>query len=407
MTMTVLAAAAAVLTLASACVLYVVTGRRYRRIRDEHSGQLPPDVVERLGPYLLALLAGGRRRLGELAVTRLYLEGHIRVVRRNRRLRGSLTRVARTDEGSGGTGQPSPGHPVPAAGLRAFDSQSPAHPSRVAYRAARGWWAEDALATLRQADLLLRPERLRSVRAVRRFATALHVAPAVFVGVLVHFVALSALMMVMMDGFLLEGLIGTPDGQPSPFVAVVPLMFVSSLYVLMRTYIRFGVRAIVLGTAVIAVTAMPMTVLPASVSLELLGYCASWFGVYHVYVKTGGALGPRTPAGDAVVDQARENLDAADHKDGENVALAVALSGPMAAGILRSDELGSFFGDIGLTGSSSQGPDGDGGPGGAFDVHGGSDGVAGGGGFGGGDGGGGIGGDGGGGGGSGGGGGGD
>ncbi len=364
-------------------IVYVVTGRRYRGLRADYQANHDLGTGPQLDPYELALLAGGKRRMGELVLTHLYINGWTRVTSRARPLLGSPPQIEATPQVSERTGSE---HPVTAAAVRALVSGKPTRPGLVAEAAIEGAWTADALERLRDAGLLMRPEQLRNIRGVRRAAVAIHVVPPALLSVVVTFFSGFTILTSVTFGWSVGA------GAPLPIVAVVwVLAFGLALVVLVRAYARFGVRVLIGATAVMALLMLLVDVLPTVASVALLSFCAVWFAVYGIYAITGKSLGPRTPRGDAVLAEARERVAAsADHQDVERTVSTVALRGPAAVmsrrrdvawsavALQHADELKVFYIEIGIRGSPVGGSHGDGGDGGGFDGDGGSGGLGGG-----------------------------
>lgn len=363
-------------------IVYVVTGRRYRRLRAAYQDDHQFGTGPQLDPYELALLAGGNRRVGELVLTHLYINGWTRVTSRARPILGSPPQIEATPEVSERTGTE---HPVTAAAVRALVSERKRQPGRVARAAVADPWTTDALERLRDSGLLMRPEQLRNIRGLRRAAVTAHVVPAVLLGFLVTFFSGSGLFL----GMTFSWNVG-PGGPPLILGVASMFAFALGFLLLVRAYARHGVRVLVVAMAVMASLMLLVDELPVEVSVALLSFCAVWFAVYGIYAVTGGSLGARTPRGDAALAEARERVAAsADHQDIERTASTVALRGPAvvmpgrrdaawsAVALAYAAELKVFYIEIGIRGSPAGGLQGDGGDGGGIDGGGGGDGGGG------------------------------
>ncbi|TDQ48499.1 TIGR04222 domain-containing membrane protein [Actinorugispora endophytica] len=270
-------------------VCYVATRIGYGRVRA--SGPLRPAVgPDDLSPYELAMLAGGRKRVGEVALAELFLTG--RIVARGH------GEVARASAGSPG--------PRPALSatpfVRALDARlqhdRPLPADRLAASAARGDAATATLWRLRRLGLFLAPERLRAIALARRSAWVSQAAAGA-------------------SGVLFAGGAVLWSASLAPVLApVTPALLALLLAYPFLLHLGYrwacGVQGLVGAAALVTAAGAAAGRFTGGPLLALAPF-AGWFAVYTVYRCTGSRLGPRTTAGDAVL--AETLADLADRRD--------------------------------------------------------------------------------------------
>jgi uncharacterized protein (TIGR04222 family) len=264
-------------------------GTRWRCSRVRRGGpRHPPVGPEELSAFELGMLAGGRHRLGEVALAELYLTGRAAA-------RGPGT-VARVAEGA----DPAPLSPAPFT--RLLDARLPADGAVAAddllRAASRGEGVAAALWRLRRWGLVFPERRMRRVLAVRRAAWR---AQAVAGG-----------------GGVLFGAAATVHaaGVPGGRFGLLPLLSCALLlaypFLLRAAHTAVGgVPGAVAAAFVVTTTlsaARTAAAPPGAVPVEAVAapaLFAGWFALLGVYRATGGELGARTAAGDAVLAEAR------------------------------------------------------------------------------------------------------
>ncbi|MBV2362530.1 TIGR04222 domain-containing membrane protein [Streptomonospora nanhaiensis] len=263
---------------------YLATRWRYARIR--RAGPRRPAVgPEDLSPFELGMLAGGRQRVGEVALAELYLSG--RAVARGHGM------VARTPQGGS---PPAPLSPAPFA--RMLDARltagRPVPAEQLVRVAAKGDPAVAALWRLRRLGLFFAPERLRRVGGLRGAAWGLHM----LIGVAGVASGGAAVLWAMVP----KG--ERIDAVPLVF-AVVLITYPFLLYLADR--LIGGMQGAVVAAALVTGAAIPVVPAPRGLAAGLV-LLAGWSVLNGVYRWTGGKLGPRTVAGDALLAEARADL---------------------------------------------------------------------------------------------------
>lgn len=263
---------------------YVVTRVCYSRVRA--AGPLRPAVgPEDLDPYELALLAGGRTRVGEVAVAELFLTGRLTA--------WGPGMVAGVPGRCGASPAPLSDAPFVRALSARLVAGRPLSVDRLASAATCGDAITAALWRLRRLGLFLAAGRLLGVVALRRAAWLSQVALGA-VGVLAA-------------GFVVGWTVSSApvDRSPVPLLLVLLLGYPFLLHV--------GFRAV--GGAAGAVGAAALVVAVSAVAGGLSGELLAavvpfggWFAAYAVYRGTGGRLGPRTVAGDVLLAEARAEV---------------------------------------------------------------------------------------------------
>ncbi|MFB9803259.1 hypothetical protein, partial [Streptomonospora salina] len=364
-------------TLIALC--YALTAARIHRARRAAPSDPPPGMAG-LDHYEVALLASGRRRVGELALAQAYLDGLVHVERDAGMVLDALLRPApeaaatRIDR-----------HPVVSRALREClrRSRGPtgfAPDALVAVAAARSVWVTQALARLRAHGLLL-PERIGRAQALRRFAAAVQIAPLVPMGLVATLVA----------GILLFSLAVRFPGAPLLALAGIAGFFGTGvgLYLL---FFRVGPPAAMAVVTAIAALAAAAGLIPWEAGAWVLSGCGTWFAVYGIFAATNRYCGSRTIAGDAALAAARAELRSGAGTAEERAHAAVALyglahvakhaRGDTAAGSGAAggaiERVGAFARRCGRVRDRAAGPSGDGGPGGCVAADGGPGGFGGG-----------------------------
>ena len=257
---------------------------RHAHTRLRRAGPRRPVLgAEELTPLELGMLAGGLQRLGEVALAELYLGGRV---------------IAR---GHGAVARPDP---EPSAAARLIRTLSP--PARVMadrLRPKRSMCAEELVNTaarsdqatvvlwrLRRLGLFFPPQRMRGVRRVRCAAVGLHT-------------VLGVAAAVLGPGLLVFGMRPSsgPEGIWSVLCAGLLLTYPFHLHLSRRAV--GALSGPVLCGAVAAGTALAAVPSPRVAPVALALY-AGWFTVHGAYRTTGGRLGPRTLAGDALLAEA-------------------------------------------------------------------------------------------------------
>ncbi|MFB9800234.1 TIGR04222 domain-containing membrane protein, partial [Streptomonospora salina] len=155
---------AATLGYLTVAACYIATRLAYARIR-RGGPRLPPVGPDELDPFDLAMLAGGRQRMGEVALAELYLSG--RAVARGR---GLVSRPQQAEQ------QQSRLSPTPFARLldARLDPSRSVAAVRLVRLAAGADPATGVLWRLRRLGLFVAPERLARVTLPRTAAWGLH-----------------------------------------------------------------------------------------------------------------------------------------------------------------------------------------------------------------------------------------
>ncbi|KUP98509.1 TIGR04222 domain-containing membrane protein [Thermobifida cellulosilytica] len=264
---------------------YAATRIRYSRVRA--AGPLRPAVLPGdLDPYTLALLAGGRTRMGEVAVAELFLAGRITAWGP-----GMVARVPDSRQAP-----PAPLSAAPFVRLLAarLVSDRPLPVDRLASTAACGDAVTATLWRLRRLGLFLAPDRLRRVTALRRAAwlsqAALGVTGVLGAGFAVGWTVSSA----------------SADRSPAPLLLVLLLGYP---FLLHAAYRAAGGLAGAVGAAALVVAVSAVAGRFAAELLAATALFAGWFAAYAVYRGTGGRLGPRSAAGDVLLAEARAELE--------------------------------------------------------------------------------------------------
>lgn len=270
---------------------YIATRLAYARIRRE-GPQRPPVGPGDLGPFELAMLAGGRQRTGEVALAELYLSG--RAVARGH---GLVSRPQQAEQ------HPARLSPAPFARLLdvRLNPSRPVAADQLVRLAAKADPATGVLWRLRRLGLFLSPDRLARVALPRSAAWGVHM-------------IIGGLGVIAGGGAVLWAMI--PEGervQAVPLVfAGVMIVYPSLVYVCAR--VLGGMQGPVAVAA--AATAATVPVVPAPRELAaLLALLAGWSLVHGLYRLTGGKLGPRTAAGDALLEEAGAPDEDADPTD--------------------------------------------------------------------------------------------
>ncbi|MDT0301181.1 TIGR04222 domain-containing membrane protein [Streptomonospora wellingtoniae] len=259
---------------------YIVTRLAYARIR-RRGPQRPPVGAEDLDPFELAMLAGGRQRMGEVALAELYLSG--RAVARGHGL------VARPQHA-----EQRPDRLSSAPFTRLLDARLDSSRSLAADQlvrlAARADPATAVLWRLRRLGLFLAPDRLARVALLRSAAWGLHMLAGA-AGVLAG------------GGVVLWAVI--PEGERFD---AVPLVFAGVLIayptlVYVSGRLLGGMPGAVAVSGAVAAAAIPVVPAPRAPS-ALLALLAGWSLLQCLYRLTGGKLGPRTAAGDTLLAEA-------------------------------------------------------------------------------------------------------
>ncbi|WP_460854819.1 DUF2207 domain-containing protein [Nocardiopsis coralliicola] len=368
--------ALAILTglLISAC--YAASAAWVHRQRQRAPAAPAPGMGE-LGPSALALLAGGRWRLGQVALAEAFLDGWIRVERTRGFRRAALIRAD-----TGALYRDWNRNPVLAAALDSALRGIPEpvlRPERLVSTAASAAGVHDILARLRRDGLLLTPERVGLAQSLRRGVAVLHLnavlvlalltLPAMAFGTPALLSALPGVPALLGPGFLL--------GAFAPAV----LMFV--------LYQRFGTVPV----ALVATGCTAALVLVSPVFWGAVAVCGAWLGAYVVFIATRRISGSRTRAGEAVLAAARRGLAAEGLSARDRALRIVALEG--VPGLRRRPELRvsvsaaestelawepieEFAEQVGGLGGSSPGLAADRDSGGSFSADGGSSGFGGG-----------------------------
>ncbi|MBB6172396.1 uncharacterized protein (TIGR04222 family) [Nocardiopsis mwathae] len=266
---------------------YAATRCRHARILA--TGPRRPAVgADDLSPYELGLLAGGQRRLGEVALADLYLSG--RAVAHGQ---GMVTRPWQQER------RPPPEAPGPFT--RLLDARLPAGRAvpadHLMSAASRSDAATAALWRLRRLGLLVAPERMRRVTLVRNGAWGLQ---ALIGAAGVAFAAAAAVVAMMSPR--------EPVGVVFVLLVLVLLGYPFLLHLTRR--LVGGVRGAVLAALVVTALATPAAHAPREL-VAALGLLVGWFALYAAYLLTGGRLGWRTRAGDRVLADAWSCLERA------------------------------------------------------------------------------------------------
>ncbi|CAM4374488.1 hypothetical protein GCM10009799_07820 [Nocardiopsis rhodophaea] len=264
---------------------YAATRGDYARILS--AGPRRPAVgAEDLSPFELGMLAGGKRRLGEVALAELYLSGRAIAY------------------GHGMVARPWQPEQRPAADslapfTRLLDARLPSGRAIPADRLVAAASASDAttalLWRLRRLGLLFSPERMRRVTFARNAAWG---AQAIIGTAGVLFAGGSAVVAM------------TAPREPVGivFVLLAGLLLAYPFLLHLAHRLVGGVPGAVLAAFVVTAAVAPAAKLPPEL-VAALGLFVGWFALYGVYRMTGGRLGPRTRAGDAVLAEARADLD--------------------------------------------------------------------------------------------------
>ncbi|MFC3998602.1 TIGR04222 domain-containing membrane protein [Nocardiopsis sediminis] len=272
---------------------YALTRHRYARIRA--GGPLRPPVGPlELSPFELGMLAGGAQRLGEVALAELYLTG--RAVAHGH---GAVARPRHTEGG------PAPRPLSPAPFTRLLDARLPddrtVPADQLVSAAGKGDPTVALLWRLRRLGLLFPPERMRWMRVVRRAAWILQ--------------ALIGAAGVVAGGCALVSAILPSGGWSGARTVVFGLLLLAYPFLLHLTDRCIGG----MPGAVTAAVAATAAAAPASAAraelLCALGLFGGWFALFGVYRLTGGGLGPRTLAGDALLAEARTGSPGANPVD--------------------------------------------------------------------------------------------
>ncbi|WP_234401769.1 TIGR04222 domain-containing membrane protein, partial [Thermobifida halotolerans] len=281
-------------------VCYVVTRICYSRVRA--TGPVRPAVgPDELGPYELALLSGGRPRVGEVAVAELFLTGRIvawgpgMVARVPDRFRVSFPPLSAV-----------PFVRAPAARLR---DGRPFPVDRLVSSVACGDAVTAALWRLRRLGLFLAPGRLRRVAWARRAAWLSQVGLG----------AAGALAAGFAVGWAVRA-----DSSLVPLLLALLLAYPFLLHVARRVF--GGAAGTVGAAALVSGVSAAVGGLVAEL-LAVVALFAGWCAAYAVYRCTGGRLGPRTVAGDVLLSEARVELASRSAPDGDALLRTVALLG--------------------------------------------------------------------------------
>ncbi|WP_017557871.1 TIGR04222 domain-containing membrane protein [Nocardiopsis baichengensis] len=279
---------------------------RWGYARARTSGPRFPAVgADDLDPADLGMLAGGRTRMGEVALAGLYLSGRV-IARGN----GAVSAPEQPPCGA----PPLPRPPSPFGRLMEASLEPgrclPAE--RLIESVTLGDAATAVLWRLRRLGLFFDPARLRRVRRLRRAAWAAHAAAGTGAAVLGAVLLLAG----MRPG-------DSPVHPAAPAVFALLLMAYPFLLHVARRLLGGLPGAVACGAAAAAVALVAAPLPQAAFAAPLLYAC--WFGVHWVYRATGGRLGPRTLAGDALLAEAR-----------------AAGPGPGAVGALRTTALVGF-----------------------------------------------------------------
>lgn len=304
---------------------YVIGAAWIRNERARAPAKPPPGMAD-LDPYELALLSGGRWRLGEVALADARLEGSVRIERRAGFLRRARIRFV-----PGALDRSSDRHPVLVSALsRALDGAQESvtmPPEHLVMAGSVSEWAPKALVGLRTCGLVLPAERIGWAQSLRRAASRLHR------GVVLPMVVLAAIATAVTFPMLLGRLPGAPPLS-------VPGFFLGTLgppALLYAVHQRFGPVVVVAVMAAGALAFLPVT----SAALGAVALCGVWLAVYGVFAATRRASGSRTPAGDAVLADARTRLSEEDGSDRERVLRAVALYG--ISGLRKPEQVAISF----------------------------------------------------------------
>ncbi|WP_165367349.1 TIGR04222 domain-containing membrane protein, partial [Phytoactinopolyspora endophytica] len=312
--MVVVVAVATGVLFALLAMIYLVTAAKAQRLRTmvhaahDHRHQVDSDQLD---PYELALLTGGKQRLGQVVLAKLYLDGLFRVRRRGR----SYLRQARLEAtpGSDARSDAVPDNAAVAIATKVVNSRGFKYPVEVMAAATRAdAWMTATLDRLRDAGLLLPVKRLRPLERWRSFASGVQ-------AFMVFPLAAAAFFSVM---FLAAGSIEAGV----PLYVVVPL-FLSTPLVFIQTLRLFGVTAEVMLAAAVAAVYLAVPDVPVWVSVAALIYCAAWLGLFSVHRVTRRSLGARTLAGDAVVAAARAKVGERAARRRSDALVLVALYG--------------------------------------------------------------------------------
>ncbi|ASU86186.1 TIGR04222 domain-containing membrane protein [Nocardiopsis gilva YIM 90087] len=264
---------------------YAATRYGYRRILA--AGPRRPAVgAEELTPFELGMLAGGRRRLGEVALAELYLSG--RAVAHGH---GMVARPWQAEQ------RPAPDALAPFT--RVLDARLPAGRAVPADHLVAAASTSDAttvlLWRLRRLGLLFSPERMRRVTFARNAAWGLQV-------------LIGAAGVPFAGGAAVAAMMAPREPVGIVFVLLAGLFLAYPFLLHLTHRVIGGVRAAVLAAFIVTAAAAPAAELPREL-IAALGLFLGWFALYGVYRLTGGGLGPRTRAGDAVLAEARSDLD--------------------------------------------------------------------------------------------------
>ncbi|WP_158542642.1 TIGR04222 domain-containing membrane protein [Phytoactinopolyspora halophila] len=352
-------------------LVYVLTGMRGRRMR-ARAAQGSALTVDDLDEHELALLAGGKRRLGQVVLARLYRDGRIRVRRAGRGIRKPLARVEAVgnDDGRGDTGLD---HELDVAAMDVVARRPSCHPAVLVAAVGRSRWTQPALSRLRSAGLLLPAERLRGIERLHSLAVGIQ-------SIMVFPLAAGILFSMMF-------LAASSASGGAPRLLTVPL-FLATPLVLVLVLRFFGVAALVLLGTVFALVYLVAPELPDAVGAAGLAFCGAWLATYGVHLVTRRHLGPRTPAGDRLLDAARSRLEGSRRPGAASMPFVVALLGlanlrgwvyAKSSGKASSGHevephwagLCDFADACGQSSDLLSGTNGDGGPGGAFSSDGG------------------------------------
>ncbi|NDL57132.1 hypothetical protein [Phytoactinopolyspora mesophila] len=291
--------------------IYLVTARQARQLRSAAASE-PGDVgAEQLDPYELALLAGGRPRLGQLVLAKLYCDRLFRVRRRGRR----FVRQARlqADADAQLRAPVDAGNGALAAAARIVSSGTLRRPAQVMSAVSReSAWTSAALARLRSAGLLLPAERLRRLERWRSFAAG------------VQTLMVVPLMFVLLVAAMFASALAVDAGFP-PALAVPPFLATPVIIVLVLRW--FGAPALVVMAAGVGAGFLAVPGLPAWVSVAVLAFCLAWLATYGVHLATRGSMGARSTAGDSLLAAVRAHLSNPTTPTQDHVLLTVALVG--------------------------------------------------------------------------------
>ncbi|QBI53923.1 TIGR04222 domain-containing membrane protein [Streptomonospora litoralis] len=259
---------------------YLGTRWAYARIR-RRGPQRPPVGPEDLDSFELAMLAGGRQRMGEVALAELYLSG--RAVARGH---GMVARPQQAEEQAARLSR------APFARLldARLGSARPIAADQLVRLAAKADPATAVLWRLRRLGLFLTPERLARVAAVRAAAWVLHT--------LFGAAAVPAGGAAVLWAMIPEG--ERVDAVPLVFAGVL-IVYPSLVYAAER--LIGGMLGAVAVAAAATAAAIPAVAQPR-VAAAGLALMACWGLVHSLYHLSGGKLGPRTAAGDAVLAEA-------------------------------------------------------------------------------------------------------